>query len=296
MRRHRTTARGILFPLLAGLLAGVFLVPASGAESTGRCSSPRVPARRQDRSLGQLRRLARDAQPCRHRHGEPLARAGRRGRSGTGLVRRVGSRRLHALPLRSQRDDVHVHPPEQRPHAAQRQPRRVREGRHVRRSERRARDGRRAGRVERGLGRREREPAPALRGPPERWRRRQPLSTPDARNSAVVLREARHAVQPRAPRQARRRRSRNDRRSRSSAYATIRVAAGSTSKPAPWSSRFRRRRSSHQPSFATFPSQRCARCGLPFPFSRTRSRARRLRKRSSARSSALRLARVSPAP
>ena len=35
MRRHRTTARGILFPLLAGLLAGVFLVPASGAESTG---------------------------------------------------------------------------------------------------------------------------------------------------------------------------------------------------------------------------------------------------------------------
>jgi hypothetical protein len=35
MRRHRTTARGILFPLLAGLLAGVFLVPAGGAESTG---------------------------------------------------------------------------------------------------------------------------------------------------------------------------------------------------------------------------------------------------------------------
>ncbi len=35
MRRHRTTARGILFPLLAGLLAGLFLVPASGAESTG---------------------------------------------------------------------------------------------------------------------------------------------------------------------------------------------------------------------------------------------------------------------
>jgi len=40
MRRHRTTARGILFPLLAGLLAGVFLVPSSGAEST---SSSRVP-------------------------------------------------------------------------------------------------------------------------------------------------------------------------------------------------------------------------------------------------------------
>ena len=38
-----------------------------------------------------------------------------------------------------------------------------------------------------------------------------------------------------------------------------------------------------EPSFATFPSKRCARCGLPFPFSRTRRRARRRRKRSSAR-------------
>ena len=41
MRRHRTRGRGILFPLLAGLLAGVFLVPASGAESTGS-SVPRL--------------------------------------------------------------------------------------------------------------------------------------------------------------------------------------------------------------------------------------------------------------
>jgi len=42
MRCHRTTARGILFPLLAGLLAGVFLVPASGAESTGSSGVPRL--------------------------------------------------------------------------------------------------------------------------------------------------------------------------------------------------------------------------------------------------------------
>jgi len=42
MRRHRTTARGILFPLLAGLLAGLFLVPASGAESTGSSGVPRL--------------------------------------------------------------------------------------------------------------------------------------------------------------------------------------------------------------------------------------------------------------
>jgi Peptidase family M23 len=42
MRRHRTTARGILFPLLAGLLAGVFLVPAGGAESTGSSGVPRL--------------------------------------------------------------------------------------------------------------------------------------------------------------------------------------------------------------------------------------------------------------
>ncbi len=42
MRRHRTTARGILFPLLAGLLAGAFLVPAGGAESTGSSGVPRL--------------------------------------------------------------------------------------------------------------------------------------------------------------------------------------------------------------------------------------------------------------
>jgi len=42
MRRHRTTARGILFPLLAGLLAGLSLVPASGAESTGSSGVPKL--------------------------------------------------------------------------------------------------------------------------------------------------------------------------------------------------------------------------------------------------------------
>jgi len=42
MRRHRTTARGILFPLLAGLLAGVFLVPSGGAEPTGSSGVPRL--------------------------------------------------------------------------------------------------------------------------------------------------------------------------------------------------------------------------------------------------------------
>ena len=42
MRRHRTKARGILFPLLAGLLAGVFLAPAGGAESTGSSGVPRL--------------------------------------------------------------------------------------------------------------------------------------------------------------------------------------------------------------------------------------------------------------
>ena len=42
MRRHRTTARGILFPLIAGLLAGVFLVPAGGAESAGSAGVPRL--------------------------------------------------------------------------------------------------------------------------------------------------------------------------------------------------------------------------------------------------------------
>ena len=37
---------------------------------------------------------------------------------GTSRVRGVRPRRLHALPLRPQRDDVPLHPPEQRPHRA----------------------------------------------------------------------------------------------------------------------------------------------------------------------------------
>ena len=141
MRRHRTTARGILFPLLAGLLAGAFLVPASGAEvdeELGR-SEADLPAGREDRPLGQLRRPARRPQPRGHRHGEPVARTGRGGRGGTGVVRGVRARRLHALPLRPQRDDVHVHPPEQRPDGEERQSRGLRQGRHLRGSERRSR-------------------------------------------------------------------------------------------------------------------------------------------------------------
>ncbi len=42
MRRHRTTARGIFLPLLAGILAGLFLVPAGGAGSTGSSGVPRL--------------------------------------------------------------------------------------------------------------------------------------------------------------------------------------------------------------------------------------------------------------
>jgi hypothetical protein len=42
MRRHRTTARGTLLPLLAGLLAGALIVPAGGAESSGSSGVPRL--------------------------------------------------------------------------------------------------------------------------------------------------------------------------------------------------------------------------------------------------------------
>lgn len=42
MRRHRTRRREILFPLLAGLLAGAFLVPAGGAESAGGSGVPQL--------------------------------------------------------------------------------------------------------------------------------------------------------------------------------------------------------------------------------------------------------------
>ena len=57
----------------------------------------------------------------------PHGRRRRRGREGQ-VLDDVRSRRVHALSLRRQRDDVPLHPPEQRRHEGERQPRQVRPG------------------------------------------------------------------------------------------------------------------------------------------------------------------------
>ncbi len=122
MRRSRTTAlihsSGPLLSLLVALAAAAVLVPASGAHgdaASGPVPQLAFPLVAKTAPLGQLRRPARERTARRNRHGESLARARRRGRAGPGEVLDLGSRRLHALSLRAERDDVHVHPPEQRP-------------------------------------------------------------------------------------------------------------------------------------------------------------------------------------
>ncbi len=225
MRRHRTTARATLVALtLAGLGGRAF--GTRQRERAGRRPAARLPARREDRPLGQLRRPARKRPPRGHRHGESVARAGRRGRGRARQVLGVRPRRLHALPLRRERNDVHVHPPEQRPHAAQRQQGRLRRGRRVRGPERRQGDGRPADRLERRLGRRKRQPAPALRGAPERRRGRQPVQAPEARDAS---RSSPRAGAPSSASVSAARSSRPGparRRSRSIASGSTREAAG----------------------------------------------------------------------
>ena len=89
MRRHRTTARATLVALLlAGLAAAALTTPRERTRARRRPAA-RLPARREDRPLGQLRRPARERPTCRNRHGEPLARTGRRRRGRTRRVRGV---------------------------------------------------------------------------------------------------------------------------------------------------------------------------------------------------------------
>ena len=133
MRRHRTTALTILCVLLTGLAATAVSAPARGA---GRGAVPKLVfplVAKTDLwdNYGDPRPNGRHAG---NRHGEPVARARRRGRGRPGRVRAVQPGRLHALPLRAERDDVPLHPPEQRPHREERQPGRLRPRRHVRRS------------------------------------------------------------------------------------------------------------------------------------------------------------------
>ena len=144
-----------------------------------------------------------------------MAHAGRRRRGRPGqVVDDLGARRLHALPLRQERHDVPLHPPEQRPHGGVGGQGRVQARRRVRGRGRREGDRRRADRVPRRLGRRGREPPPPLRGAPERRRRRQPVPVPQRGRAPPLPRPARGVVLARAARHPGRGRRRDARASR----------------------------------------------------------------------------------
>ncbi len=75
----------------------------------------RLPDRRRGNVLRRLRRPARPGTPRRERHPDDLAIARRRGRGREDQVLDdVRTRRLHALPLRRERHDLSLHPPQQR--------------------------------------------------------------------------------------------------------------------------------------------------------------------------------------
>ena len=151
MRKHRTTARGAF---LLTLLTALSLAAAS---ATHALPDPPEPGAAADSDaiifpvvgsrevLRRLRRSPRPGPPRGQRHPHDVALSGRRRRGRHDQVLddlRAG--RLHALPLRRERDDLPLHPPQQRPHGEARQPRQVCPGRLVRRraQERRPRQGR----------------------------------------------------------------------------------------------------------------------------------------------------------
>ena len=260
MRRHRTTA--VLPPLSP---ASPPLRSATAASGNAGGAVPRLvfPLVAKTDLWDNYGDPRAERPSRRHRHGEPVARAGRRGRGRERQVLGVEPRRLHALPLRPQRHDVHVHPPEQRPDRAQRQQGRLREGRHVRRAERREGDGRPADRMERRLGRRERQPAPPLRGAPERRRRRQSVQAPEACGEAALRRAEGRRVQPRACAGGSSRPVRARRRSRSIACASTRAVAGSTSTRARWSSPSRSAPTSRRSTSSTGATLRALKKPIP---------------------------------
>ena len=129
------------------------------------------------------------------------SRRGGGGRQGP-LAHDLFPRRLHALPLRQERDDIPLYPPQQRPHRAVRGQRRLQARRRLRRPGRREGHGGRADRLERRLGRRRGQPPPPLRGAPGRRRRRQPLAVPQRGRAAAVPRSDRRVVLARRPRRS----------------------------------------------------------------------------------------------
>ena len=154
MRRHRTTARGVLFlAVTIGLVAG-----SAAASAAGKVPDHIVfPVVGKVAVHRRLRRAPRRQPASGERpHGrEEVAGGGRRGRQGE-VLDDFALGRLHALPLRRERDDVPLHPPEQRRDDEERQPRQVRARNGVRREERRQGRGGATDRLRRRLRRRER--------------------------------------------------------------------------------------------------------------------------------------------
>ena len=123
----------------------------------------------------------------------------------------VGARRLHALPVRQERHDVPLYPPEQRPHGGVRGQGRVQARRLVRGRGRREGDRRPADRVRGRLGRRRGQPPSPLRGAPEGRRRGEPVPVPERGRAPALPCTTRGAVLARVARDARGRRRRGAR-------------------------------------------------------------------------------------
>ena len=136
MTRHRTTARGVSLLILTALLAAAVVASPGAAPKPGLVDgSPIVfPLIGDYPYADELRRPARQRQPRRDRHRErAVAHSRRRRRGGQGqVVDDLGARRLHALPLRQERHDIPLYPPQQRPHGGVRGQGRVQARRLVR--------------------------------------------------------------------------------------------------------------------------------------------------------------------
>ena len=119
MSRHRTTAAALLILLATGILAG------TASAAVPRLIFPVVAKASYTDDFGAPRWQGR------HEGNDLMAAEALAGRGGRARARRqvhvVLARRLHALPLRQERHEVHVHPPEQRQDAPERQPRRLHE-------------------------------------------------------------------------------------------------------------------------------------------------------------------------
>ncbi len=157
--------------------------------------APDLPRRRNGELHRRLRASARrrSAPGQRHPCGAARARGGRGARHGE-VLDDVRECRLHALPVRRQRHDLPLHPPQQRSDRAQRQPGIMR-CRHCLRTgteERRARCGGTTRRLRWRFRRRGRDPpASSFRAASERRRGGQSLSVPPQGAAAHLLREAR---------------------------------------------------------------------------------------------------------